>query len=186
MAWDTIEAAIQNWVVAGSGYASGKVIWANQNGVQPGLNFITMSLGDILPVGGPDPGYYLTNLSRPAGQEVEEHVSGLRSFGVTLEVTTSATTGTAASRAILSRVQTSLGLESVRSSLALAGATPFDLGTVRSLPVLLGPAWAGRAVLEVRFYTREEMSAYHPYIDDVDIESFMGPPDSGTRDDIDI
>jgi hypothetical protein len=186
MNWPTVEAALIAWVQGAAGLADGFVVWSHQNAPAPGFSFGSLHLSEIRPAGGPDPLYYLTDLDRDEGEEVEERVSALRIVTLTVQMHSSGVTGATTARALLSRVQTALSLDLYRSALETAGLTPFDIGVVRSLPVIVGANWTGRAVIEVRFYAREELSAYHPYIDEVESVSYMGPPDEGTKDEIDI
>ncbi len=44
----TIEDALHGWLVAATGITPASVIWANQDGLQPGYPFATLNLGDLV------------------------------------------------------------------------------------------------------------------------------------------
>lgn len=174
------------WVKAATGYSDSAVIWAEQSGSCPLPAFITLRLGELLALGAFDELVTETDLLRPAGTEVELRAEGLREFAVSVQAFGPSTTGNATGRAVLAKCQTALMLPSVRTALAAAGITPFDIGPVQNVTALVHTKFEGRAILEVRFYVRDSISEYTGYIETVEKTSYMGPPDSGTADAIDI
>lgn len=183
--WTTIENAIRVWVKAGSGYGDSAVLWSDQTHARPSGAFITVRLGDTVPLGN-DEVEVLTDLGADPGEEIELRAVGRRELSVSVQAFTPGVTGSSAGRGILSTVQTALALPSVRAALDAAGLTPFDVGSVRNISALVGTAFEGRAVLDVRFYTNDTASEFTGYIEDVEAVSYMGPPDEGTADEIDI
>ncbi len=186
MAWATIEDGLRAWVKTASGLADSQVIWADQAGARPAGAYITLQLGPIVALGACDEVETHYDEDADAGEEIELRVNGRRSFAVSIQAFTPSVTGASTARALLSTVQTALGLPSVRTALAAAGVTPFESGPVNYVPALVGTLFEGRATLEAQFYTRETVSEYLGYIDTVETENYLGPPDLGTRDDIDI
>src|SRR6185295_9743825 len=121
-----------------------------------------------------------------AGSEIEQRVNGLRSFTCSVQILTSPTVGDSTARALLEKCQLGLALPSIRSALADAGITPYDVGPVQNISALKDAKFEGRALLDVGFYTRLSVSDFTTYIETVEATSYMGPPDLGTSDEIDI
>jgi hypothetical protein len=169
MSQEAIEDAVWQWVVTTSGYPVERVIWAEQNGERPDGDIITLHMGPLVPVG-LDALEESVDLSRPAGEEVELKVVGVRSFSVTLQAYTHATTGSTSGRAVLGVVQTRTSLPSVRGALALAGVSLYDMGTVQVVPEIVGADFEGRAVLEVQAYCGDTASEFTTYIETTEIE----------------
>ena len=85
----------------------------------------------------------------------------------------------AAARAILSAVQTSLGLPGTRELLHAAGVTCFDRGTIQVIPSVLDTKWEGRATLTVRFYTEETATSATGYIAGAELtDQSVDPPEA--------
>ncbi len=158
------EDAIWAWVQAATGLPEGSVVWADQNDAQRARPFVTLRIGDHLQVGAVDAVQSYTDLTRPAGQEVELRVEALRDFAVTVQAFTSQTHGTPSARTLLQRVQTALGLPSVREALRAAELVPYDAGSVINLSALDVADFEGRASLGVRFYTADTASEYVGYM----------------------
>lgn len=190
--WTTVENALRAWVKAGSSLDDGHVYWDDQTGPRPSDSatapFITLHLGDVLPVGGLDELADITDadLNQNPGAEIELRVVGTRQFHLTVQAFTPNIVNGSTARALLSKVQTALRLESVRDALATAGVTPFDVGQVLNITALVGTKFEGRAALTVGFYALETVSERTTYIETCVPQNFMGPPASGTKEDIDI
>lgn len=167
-AWATIEDALRTWVKSATSYPDARVIWAEQAGSRPSGDIITLRLGDVVPLGVVDDVVQETDLNRTAGTEVELRAEGIREFGLTLQAYGSAVTGTSAARAALAKCQTALALPTIRDALETAGVTPFEIGPVQNVTALNHTLFEGRAVLEVRFYTRDSLSEYTGYIASVE------------------
>ena len=185
--WVAIENAISAWVRAASGYAAGQVIWAEQSptGTRPTGSIITMRLGDIAEVTGLDELQENTNLSRPAGQEVELRAKGFKKFTIGLQAYGTSTTGNATGRSVLSACQTSLSLPSIRDALGAVNIAPMDYGTVQNVTAINHTLFESRAVCDFQFYVLDEYTELTGYIATVQTVSYLGDP-LGTRDNIDI
>lgn len=164
MNFTTIENALRAWVVAASGYPEGRVIWADQNGPRPTGDVITMQLRDIVTLGAADEIIETTDLGRPAGQEVEVKAEGMREFACLLQCYTEATNGDSSGRAVLTRVQTHLGLPTVGDALKAAGVSVHDRGTVQYVPGIANTNFEGRATLEVQCNGSDAAVEYVGYI----------------------
>lgn len=186
LSWEDTENAIRQWVKLASGLDDQHVIWSDQSGPRPTAGHITISIGDTTQVGAVDELQALTDLGRPAGQEIELQVTGLRVMGISIQAFTPKVTGFDCARALLSRVQTGAMLPSIRAVLDSVDVSVFDSGTVRSIPALLGTKFEGRGVLDCRAYVVEQISEFTTFIEKVETTSYMGPPGLGTRDSIDI
>jgi hypothetical protein len=185
--WQMREDAIRAWVKACSGFGNSQVIWAEQTGARPAeSDFITIRIGDIVALGAVDEQIEEFDDSRPAGEEVEERVIAMREFSVSVQMFSNKSIGNGTSRFVMSKVQCGLGLPSIQSSFDDVGISVFDRGQIRNVAELVGTKFEARAVLEVRFYAVETTSEFVGYIDSVEADSYMGPPDLGTREDIDI
>lgn len=176
IAWETLQTAVKTWVLAGSGYASGRVFWSHQNGGKPiNVDSITMRMvGPLRALGACDEVQTLTDLGRPAGQEIEHRVIGRRELTLSLQAFTTTTVGSSRAVSTLSKVQAALSLPSVREALRAAGLFPFDAGAVVDLTALRDADFEGRAELSVRFYCSEEVSEFLGYIATVELEDYTG------------
>jgi hypothetical protein len=182
--YEDLEAALRQWVIDGTGVTN--VYFADQKMPQLSGDFAVIRIGDMLPLGAYDSQEAYTDLTADAGEEVELRVRADRELFVNVQVFTESTVGNESARALLGRLSVATGLDSVRVKLQDAGLSPFDLGKVQNIAALIGASQTGRANLDCRFYLRDTVSDYVGYIDTVETESFLGPPDSGTREDIDF
>lgn len=184
--WTAIEDALRAWAKAGTALTDAKVIWSEQTGARPAAPFVTLRIGDVIPLSSVDEVEELTDLDADPGEEVELRAGGFREFTLSLQAFAATVTGANTAREYLTKAQTALALPSVRAALFAAGIAPFDTGTVQTVNAVVGTKFEARAVLEVRFYVHDTVSEYTGFIEEVESTSYMGPPDSGTRGDIDI
>lgn len=153
--YDTIQEAIRDAVVAGTGLDDDQVIWAYdayQGGERPvGERFVSLQLGPSMSIG--VDGYSTsTDLTRAIGTEVELKATTLQRFTVYISAWGGTPIGSASAPATLERFRNRLGLPSVRNLLLNAGISPFDSGTVSPVPFIDGTKFESRAVLEMRCY----------------------------------
>lgn len=153
--YDAIQTAISAAVVSGTGLDADHVLWAYesyQGGERPaGESFVTLQLGPSSTIG-IDGFDATTDLTRPAGQEVQLKATTLQSFRIYLQAFGGTPTGNTSSLAVLERFRNRLGLPSVRDLLAGVGISPFDSGSVANVPFIEGSKFESRATLEVRCY----------------------------------
>lgn len=166
-----IENAIRQWVLTASGFPDQRVIWRNENGNALAENYIDIALGGELTLG-VDAETHDFDAMRPAGEEIEITIEGDREFSVSVECFTKAATeqlAEATARTVLSQVQTKLGLPSNRAALYAVGVACFDLGSVQWVPAVIETGFQGRAVIEPRFYARDDASERTGYIKRVEV-----------------
>lgn len=182
------EDAIRQWVLAGSGLAADHVIFHQQTGARPldANNFATIRIGDTNPVACVDEVQETYNGAQPAGQEIAQTVTGLRSVNVTVQFFGAPSTGDTKAQVQAQQTQVALALPSVRNALGAAGLTPYDTGRITNVTALIGTKFEGRAVLDMHFYVLEQITEQTGYITSCVPVSYMGPPDLGTAADIDI
>jgi hypothetical protein len=185
--WAALEDSIRTWVVASTGLPAADVIWAEQTGARPLTGaFATLKLGALIPLGAVDEVVSNYDATRPAHQEIELQVRALRECGISAQFFSPEVTGNTSARAYAQKAQSGLALPSVRAALADVGLSPFDRGSVQVLNALIGTKWEARALLEPRFYVMLTDSEFTTWIEHCTPASYLGPPDLGTRDNIDI
>jgi hypothetical protein len=171
IAWEPIEDAIFDWVVAGTGLPEERVQWADQNADQPDNPSVSIRVGDLVPVGAVDEVQHEHRPELPAGADLETRTSGVREFAVSLQAFTDETHGSQSARALLVGAQGGLRRPALRSALHAAGLVPVDdAGPVQNLSALDVADFEGRAVLTVRFAVREEALEYGSWIATVTAE----------------
>lgn len=174
--WSDAEDAIRVAVKTAAGFADSQVIWANQNGPQPGGDYITLLMGGTLALGiDADPHDYSSG--GDAGQEITLQVLGNREFTLTAQGFTASTVGASAARALMSKVQTRLSLGSIREGLGEAGLSCFDSGSVSYVPGIKGTGFEGRAVWTSRWYLLESASELTGYIASMEDPSTLDDTD---------
>lgn len=179
-----IEDAIRAWVKTASGLSDAQIYFANQNGAQPAsLPFITILISESMrTLGAYDEQEQITDLTQPNGQEITQIVTGQRDFLVSIQAFATGTVtgentsfsfpvptgfGAVTATELLTRVQTTLGLETIRFNLNAANLAPYDLGTIRRVDAVIETFYEGRAVLDVRFYSTDQALAQTGYIKEV-------------------
>ena len=185
--WSAVEDALSAYVVAATGLDAAHVLWAEQTGDRPTGLIAELRSGPLSVVGTGDELDHEFDGARPAGQELEMQVLGLREFALQIQCyAPKATLGDASGFALAVRCQTALGLPSVRDALFDAGLAPFDVQPAQNVTALLNNRFEGRGLLTVRFYLSDNASELTTYIESVELNSYMGPPDLGTKAAIDI
>jgi hypothetical protein len=163
----TVQEAIRDAVVAGTGLDDGQVMWAYnayQGGERPaGERFVTLQLGPSISHG--IDGYdATTDLGRLVGSEVELKSTTVQEFGVYISCFGGTVIGNTSAYSTLERFRNRLGLPSVRDKFTLAGLSPFDGGNVRNVPSIEGTKFESRAVLEMRCYLDVAESEFAGFI----------------------
>ena len=168
MDWTALEDALHAWVVASTGYASNRVLWRDQDANAKVADRITLHISGPI-VLGTDERVSATDLLEPAGQEITLSVRGDREWSLQVECYTGATTTTSDAKSILSKLQTVGQLPSKLALLDAQGISLFDLGSVQYTPEIREVAYQGRALLLMRFYSRDVASEKTGYIAEVEI-----------------
>lgn len=168
MDWTAIEDALHAWVVASTGYASNRVLWRDQNANAKVADRITLHLNGPIVLGCDELGSS-TDLLQPAGQEITLSVRGDREWSLQVECFTGDTTTTSDAKSILSKLQTVGQLPSKLALLDAQGISLFDLGSVQYTPEIREVAYQGRALLLMRFYSRDVATEKTGYIAEVEV-----------------
>ncbi len=180
MSWSGIQAALHAWVVAATGISAERVYFANQNNPRPvGGAFATIALEDIDTVGR-DRSLEDYDVTRDTGLEVRLRTSGLREFGVEVQVFTAIDHGDSTARAFAGRCQVAANAQGRRDAFKAAGFSMFDVGQVRSVPKVYETDTEGRAQLVCRCYTQVEFDEFVGWIESVEVTGTV------TADDDDI
>jgi hypothetical protein len=175
--WEYIERAIRDWIVTASGLPSEKVIRAEQDGPRPAAPFITVRMGDLIPLGMVDGLEHEYDNEAANGQEIVQQARGPRELSVEIRAYTESAVGALSARALLSLCQLSLRFETIRDALRDLGLTVFDNGTISSIPIVLETKWEGRALLACRFYLEEYVELRTGYIASVRLTDAIKNPE---------
>ncbi len=155
--WKTIEDGLFDWFQEQSGLDPSRIYYGNQDAPQPGnytyahLNILT---GPIQ-LGGKDEIRYEVDLAQ-VGEELLPNVCGLREFTLSSTVHTAlpdANNPALHSRAIMSRVQSSLSAPSVIRSFQSIGISVVTRGDLLDLSGIVNDTYINRTSLDTRFYT---------------------------------
>lgn len=168
MDWTAIEDALHAWVVASTGYASNRVLWRDQNANAKVADRITLHINGPIVLGN-DELASSTDLLQPAGQEITLYVRGDREWSLQIECYTGQTTTTSDAKSIMSKLQTVGQLPSKLALLDAQGISLFDLGSVQYTPEIREVAYQGRALLLMRFYSRDVATEKTGYIAEVEV-----------------
>lgn len=167
MNWDDVGDAIHAAVARASGLAPELVIWKDQNQGAPSLDYVTIRLGTMIPLG-IDSITKRFDASRPRGQEFEARTTGTRETTIEVEGFTSQSVSgrSAAALALVSRIYSGLLLESTREILRAQDVCVFDVSSVTWVPDLPSTRFRGRAVGTLRAYMpAPTVSEYYGYIE---------------------
>lgn len=185
MSWSEIEKSIWRWVHGASGLEEREVIWAEQGGGRPSSTLYTLKILDVTPLGAFDE-LVTTYNSADTTSQVKQSVKGQRQFTVRVQYFGDEATGDGAAVARLAQVAAHLRLPSVRAVFEAAGCAVNSVGQVQNISTVQGTSFESRAALDVVFSTVVSVDEYAGFIETIETESFMGPPDSGNPDTIDI
>jgi hypothetical protein len=161
------------WVLPASGLPDNAVYFATQNGpsLAPGP-CITIALGGPVRIGMLDPVTKTVDLGAPNGKEIVFTSKGLRELVVTLQAFSpqaNALDMENDARELLSRIDASLALPTIRPSLNKIGLGVLRQGNVVWQPGIIRAGWEGRAVLETVFCVSETATGAVGYIETANI-----------------
>lgn len=175
----TIQKALRSWVRRSSGLDDKNIIWAQQGNVQPKGQFITMRMGDLIPLGACDEEShaYDDEAEPPAegevGTEITISLNGRRQFSLSVQVFED---GDLSAYSLLSKVQTSVGLPSYRDDLDAADLSCFDIGQVQNITALSETVFEPRAQCDLTFYCSETASEQTTFVETVEAENDLKDP----------
>ncbi len=183
MVFSAIEDAIHTWVTNASKLAGNQVYFTHQNGPQPSDRpFISITIGEsIRSIGAVDEMTRDTDLTRPAGSEIQQTVTGQRDMTCLIQAFaegvverplpqlpfTLPSIGSRTAVALMLDIQVALGLESVRSGLNAVGLSPYNIGRVRRLDALIETHFEGRAILDLNFYMSDQVIEQVGYVKEI-------------------
>lgn len=159
------------WVLPASGLSAANVYFADQDvkSTAPGP-CITISLGGPSRIGMLDQVKQSYDSTASAGQEIVLSAMGPREMVCTLQAFSPSADGQGQqgdARQLLSLVEASLGLPTIRPALNRAGLGVLKQGSVVWQPGIQRAGWEGRAVLETTFCVAETVTARLGYIQTV-------------------
>lgn len=158
--WKKLEDAVFAWVHDASGLETSAIFFSQQDVNAPGGPYLTIKIGDPVRVGGHDG--FTEAFDESDGMVVLTTI-GPREVTIQVAAYGCPTNGNDSARAVVGKLQDSLGLPSVRQTLIDAGLGVLEEGTVQDLSAIFGTDFEGRAVLEVLGLinaTAEERSGY--------------------------
>jgi hypothetical protein len=161
--WIAIENALQSWLSAGAGVT---VVWEHANAAAPALPYASLLVTRVAPVAG-DRADSATNLSNPAGQEVEETAVVPLELSVTARAYAVPTSGSGTARELVANALSALFFPSRREALRASGLVVAGVGDVVDETALVGSTWESRAAMDVRFRCVDTAVAKTGYIANV-------------------
>lgn len=132
--WSAAESAWVARVRAATGLADGYVVMGQQKNPRRLRPFVTVTLGDLVPLGAYDPTSHTYDADADPGEEIIKVTSGLREFWVNLQCWASDVVGNATARALLAKVGLGLHQQSSKDAFDTAGLTVLRVGNVLQLP----------------------------------------------------
>ena len=148
--WTSIETAIKTWLSNSTTIDSSKIIFTHQK--TPLLadgSYLTLKIEPPRKIGF-DEVQYNTDLGQPAGQEVQQTVTGPREFILLVQAYTIQEFGSGTAKELLGAAEIALGKPSQVDAFNAVGIGYFASEPMNSLPVL-GPDGQGRAQLDLHF-----------------------------------
>jgi hypothetical protein len=167
-AWTPIEDALWEWVKVATDLPDESIRWADQNGPRGIPPFVELRISGVNTIG-IDSTQALTDMSRPAGQEVELRTWGTRQVTVSLQSFSRSVTGDESAMSMMSDIQAAANSTAVSELLGSAGITVFDLGSISNISGLLDTDFESRAALELRIYAEQSWSDFVGYIERVEL-----------------
>lgn len=167
IAWDTVEDAIFDWVVASSGLSEQNVIWSHELGPRPDAPYVSLLVNVFRPIGhdwldvydtvDPDPGEEITLRAR-GHRYCTLSIQCFAAFGNMI--------GNSGAVAILSDIISGLKLH--RYALTRAGVGMAGFGPVATIGnARLGTELEPRAAVEAQFHLASEVTGFETYIEKV-------------------
>ncbi len=132
--WPTLKKALHGWAVAQSGYAAGKVFWAEQNAPLPSRPCLTLKVSSLVQV--------KEDFTEPPDDDGIAMVNGDREFTLSIQAFGGEP------MAALEKLRNSIHKYEVRQSLPEALVLVESLG-INSVSEILGSRYEARAALDL-------------------------------------
>jgi hypothetical protein len=163
--WTTIENAVAAWVRGGSGLASARVRWAEQNAERPeGAGaWISMNLPGLRRIGHDWADTEASPEPVTPGAEITYKVRGQRELVLTLQCFNGAGSGVSRAVALLDDVIAKLASPAQRRAFRTAGIGVGAVEPVRPMSGVVGSTrWEPRASVQLTLYVARETSETGP------------------------
>jgi len=186
IAWDDVEDAIYDWFVAATGLAT---IWSEQDAPQPPYPYASLNItSGPTKVAGLDETRTTYDVGQLLGQEIGIETAGLREITLSCQIHARQLDATPANhpRNLMSRAQSSLGMESFLSGLRVAGLSVIEEGPVQNVSEVVEDTWITRAMMDVRFGLAASVEERVGYIKDTEVKPILKKPDGTTMVDDDL
>ncbi len=166
--WPTIEEAIHDWIITGSGLTENQVIWSQQSSPRPVGQYISITIMSVASVG-MDWNEVIDNPDPEEGEEIKILARGTREAALTLQCYGGSGIGANSPRARLEGIVSSASLASRRDELGDAGVGILFKGPVQTLTGLVGAGLESRAIVEFRLALASEISETATYVESAEV-----------------
>ncbi len=164
----TIEDAIYDWLSGSSGVAAH---WDYQKPPQPQFPFSSMRILSITRIGGEDETRITEDPGAPAGEEIEQALSGPRRLVCSFNFYSTSNDPTSDAALLAARAQSALSLPTYAAALYRAGVSVIDEGAIRDLSELQSETWVSRFQFDVTFGIASNVIEKIGYIETVEVDS---------------
>jgi hypothetical protein len=173
--YTTIETAIYAWALARSGLASTNVLWAFQttDTQKPTGQFVTLKLDTGSPIGSHPEHVHSYDAGADLGAEITLETLEVVRASLSVQVIGGGTNGDSSARAVASKLQRSLALDTAREAFLTAGFSILDRGTIQHLPEILDADFEARAVFDVQILLSDGVTETIGYIATVQVEDTL-------------
>lgn len=174
--WETVQAAIHAWIVAGSGLAAARVRWADQGGDEPtDVPWISLSVIAEETRGRP----WADVETNPDAAPLADVIHTVRSSNtgtLSIQVFNAVAQGSSSALQILKSVTLARALPSVHAALVAGGVGLGAFTAARNTGKIANAVYfEPRGVLECRFHTAAEIQETGPAIETVEIDGEVAP-----------
>jgi hypothetical protein len=172
--WTEIEDAVRTWAVEATGLPGTRIIFGEQDGESPADHgpAIEVTVGDMQ-MYGDEPGVDTVN---ETNKTVSFRNIGTYRLTVTFKAQSPYAFGDQSARALLTKMQTYIGLDGPRFELNQAGLGLLTFTAVQNLPKVVNAHWESQALFEAWFCVMVTASETIPYIAHVNGQGEVAVP----------
>ena len=171
----TAEDAIHAWLVAATGLAADRVVWAHQPGTTRPSPSLTMRVLSLTGVGADGVTHTFDPLAGP-GEEITFTSEGRRVLAVSVQAYSDAVSGSGTAHDYLSRAQAALALPTTRDALRAAGLGAFNPGAITDLSAIRETRFQSRAAMTVQFHCVDSATGRTTYIETAEVTREVTTP----------
>lgn len=162
------ENALQAWVVAASGLAADKVVWAKQR-LRTLAPYISLDLTGPQTLSHHSPErWHKVVVGAPAGQEIEHYARDNERWSLLIQAFAASTSGDADGASLLKKLKDALKLDGALATLRAAGITVQDVGDVKDVSLVIETGWQDRAAMTLSLLTADVSTERTTFIETVD------------------